>query len=175
MLFRKKIALILSCIGMFSYGWSDGGSFILDKVTIKGLVGLQSDVVKTRLGFKRGSYITPEDTNQIISNLYGTGFFNSVNLDRKGGDLIVTVKERAIISDFSFSGNKKIKKEDLDKIFTDAGVYVGNIYDPNTIYLLKQSILSQYAILGLYGAKVKENIRHLDTLSLCTKLTTSSA
>ena len=170
MSFRKKIILLTILVGIFGTGWSDsigqsgmssGDSFILDKVTIKGLEGLQSGVVKTRLGYKRGSYITPDDTNKIISNLYATGFFNSVDLSRKGNNLIVTVKERPIISSFVYSGNKKLKKEELDKIFTDAGVYVGNIYDPNTLYLLKQSLLSQYSMMGLYGAKIKEKIRDL--------------
>ena len=85
-------------MGIACTSWAEGGSFILDNVSIDGLEGLQSDVVKSRLGFKKGSYVTPEDTNQIINNLYGTGFFNSVDLYRKGSNLFINVKERPIIA-----------------------------------------------------------------------------
>ena len=148
-------------MGVVCTSWAESDSFILDNVTIDGLEGLQSDVVKSRLGFKKGSYITPEDTNQIINNLYGTGFFNSVDLYHKGSNLFINVKERPIIAGFNFSGNKKLKKEDLEKIFTDAGIYVGNVFDPNTMFLLKQSLLNQYSQMGLYGAKIEENTRKL--------------
>ncbi|QIV96467.1 Beta-barrel assembly machine subunit BamA [Allofrancisella inopinata] len=168
---RKKFVLTSILMGIACAGWAETGSFILDKVSIVGLEGLQSDVVKSRIGFKRGSYITPEDTNQIINNLYGTGFFNSVDLYRKGSNLFVNVKERPVIADFSFSGNKKIKKEDLEKVFTDAGVYVGNIYNPNTMFLIKQSLLSQYSMMGLYGAKIDENIRKLPNNRININLT----
>ncbi|MFT5950733.1 MAG: outer membrane protein insertion porin family, partial [Francisella sp.] len=153
--------IISLLMGIACTSWAEGSSFILDDVSIDGLEGLQSDVVKSRLGFKRGSYVTPEDTNQIINNLYGTGFFNSVDLYRKGSNLFINVKERPIIAGFNFSGNKKLKKEDLEKVFTDAGIYVGNVFNPNTMFLLKQSLLSQYSQMGLYGAKIEENIRKL--------------
>ncbi|NIY56545.1 outer membrane protein assembly factor BamA, partial [Francisella noatunensis subsp. orientalis] len=158
---RKKFVLASLLIGIVLNSWADNDSFILDNVSIKGLEGLQSDVVKSRIGYKKGSYITPEDTNQIINNLYGTGFFNSVDLYRKGSNLFINVKERPIIAGFNFTGNKKLKKEDLEKVFTDAGIYVGNVYNPNTMFLLKQSLLNQYSMMGLYGAEVNENIRKL--------------
>lgn len=160
-------------MGIACTSWAEGGSFILDDVSIEGLQGLQSDVVKSRLGFKKGSYITPEDTNQIINNLYGTGFFNSVDLYRKGSNLFINVKERPIIAGFNFSGNKKLKKEDLEKVFTDAGIYVGNVFNPNTLFLLKQSLLSQYSQMGLYGAKIEENIRKLPNNRIDINLTMS--
>ncbi|MEY8703129.1 outer membrane protein assembly factor BamA, partial [Francisella philomiragia] len=158
---RKKFVLASLLMGIALNSWADNDSFILDNVSIKGLEGLQSDVVKSRIGYKKGSYITPEDTNQIINNLYGTGFFNSVDLYRKGSNLFINVKERPIIAGFNFTGNKKLKKEDLEKVFTDAGIYVGNVYNPNTMFLLKQSLLNQYSMMGLYGAEVNENIRKL--------------
>ncbi|AXA34417.1 outer membrane protein assembly factor BamA [Francisella adeliensis] len=170
---KKKFVFILLLMGIACTSWAEGGSFILDDVSIEGLQGLQSDVVKSRLGFKKGSYITPEDTNQIINNLYGTGFFNSVDLYRKGSNLFINVKERPIIAGFSFSGNKKLKKEDLEKVFTDAGIYVGNVFNPNTLFLLKQSLLSQYSQMGLYGAKIEENIRKLPNNRIDINLTMS--
>lgn len=167
---KKKFVLFWLLIGVVLNSWADD-SFILNNVSINGLEGLQSNVVKNRLGYKKGSYITPEDTNQIINNLYGTGFFNSVDLYRKGSNLFVNVKERPIIAGFNFTGNKKLKKDDLEKVFTDAGIYVGNVYDPNTMFLLKQSLLNQYSQMGLYAAKIKENIRKLPNNRIDISLT----
>ena len=158
-------------MGIACTSWAQEDSFILGNVSINGLEGLQDDVVKSRIGFKKGSYITAEDTNQIIDNLYGTGFFNSVDLSRKGSNLFINVKERPIIAGFNFSGNKKLKKEDLEKVFTDAGIYVGNVFNPNTIFLLKQSLLNQYSQMGLYAAKIEENIRKLPNNRIDISLT----
>ena len=162
MFFRKSLIAVSILLGISSIAMADDNSgFVLDDINVDGLEGIQPDVVKSRIRFQKGSYITPEDTNQIINNLYGTGFFDSVDLYRKGRNLFVDVKERSIIAGFSFKGNKKIKKDDLDKLFTDAGMYVGNVYSPDTMFLLKQSLLSQYSMMGLYGVKIDENIRKL--------------
>ncbi|APC96994.1 outer membrane protein assembly factor BamA [Francisella frigiditurris] len=158
---RKIILTIFLVIGIISISEAATDSFILGDVSINGLEGISKDVVKSRLRYEKGSYITPEDTNQIINNLYGTGFFDSIDLSRKGRDLFINVKERPIIAGFSFNGNKKITKEELDKLFTDAGVYVGNIYSPDTMFLIRQSLLTQYSMMGLYSATVDENVREL--------------
>ncbi len=116
MFFRKSLIAASILLGISSIAIADDNSgFVLDDINVDGLEGIQPDVVKSRIRFQKGSYITPEDTNQIINNLYGTGFFDSVDLYRKGRNLFVNVKERSIIAGFSFKGNKKIKKDDLDK------------------------------------------------------------
>lgn len=40
-------------VGIAFNGWADNDSFILDNVSINGLEGLQSDVVKSRIGYKK--------------------------------------------------------------------------------------------------------------------------
>ncbi|MDE5014566.1 hypothetical protein NAI47_10685, partial [Francisella tularensis subsp. holarctica] len=70
---RMKFVLASLLVGIAFYGWADNDSFILDNVSINGLVGLQSDVVKSRIGYKKGSYLTPEGTNQSLRNVDGPG------------------------------------------------------------------------------------------------------
>lgn len=98
-------------MGIALNSWADNDSFILDNVSIKGLEGLQSDVVKSRIGYKKGSYITPEDTNQIINNLYGTGFFNSVDLYRKGSNLLLMSKKGLLLLALTLLVIKNSKKK----------------------------------------------------------------
>ncbi|MFT5951085.1 MAG: outer membrane protein insertion porin family, partial [Francisella sp.] len=49
---KKKFVIISLLMGIACTSWAEGSSFILDDVSIDGLEGLQSDVVKSRLGFK---------------------------------------------------------------------------------------------------------------------------
>ena len=170
MFLKNKFVLSSLLIGVASTGWADS-SFILNGVTINGLEGIQSKVIKDRIGYKKGSYITLNDTDKIINNLYATGFFSNIDLYHKDNNLFINVKERPIIAGFSFTGNKKIKKDDLNKIFTDAGIYVGNVYNPDNMFLLKHSLLSEYANMGLYGAKINQKIRKLPNNRIDISLT----
>ena len=160
--YKKKIIFASLILGLASTASATStNDFVVNKIFINGLQSINAKTIQNRIKYKAGSYITESDTDKIINNLYKTGYFNNVSVYKKGSDLIIDVKERPIIANFKFIGNKKIKKKDLQTVFNDEGVYSGNIYNPEKLFLIKQSLLSQYSMMGLYDTRIKEDIKKL--------------
>jgi len=154
----KIILALLHLVLCSTYGYTLGKSFVADDIKVRGLGSINDSVIKNRVKKRAGDYITLADTDKIIQDLYSTNYFDDISLYKKDSDLVIDLKERPVIASFSFKGNKKLKKEDLDKLFKDADIYVGSVYSPDTIFLIKQSLLMQYATMGLYSATINEDV-----------------
>jgi outer membrane protein insertion porin family len=113
--------------------------------------------IKTVLNYipvHTGDHFDEAVSSQIIKSLYNTNFFADVQLDRVGDTLVVAVTERSVISRIQITGNRQIKKEELLKLFKEAGQGVGEVYDESAIHSIKQTLQSQYSQLSYYNAQV---------------------
>jgi outer membrane protein insertion porin family len=62
------------------------------------------------------SYFVGGDANDAVKKLYGTGYFSDVQVSRRGSTLVVHVVENStVINHVVFTGNSKVKSEDLEK------------------------------------------------------------
>ncbi|MCB1867801.1 MAG: outer membrane protein assembly factor BamA, partial [Gammaproteobacteria bacterium] len=80
-------------------------------IRIEGLQRISAGTVFNYLPVKIGQRVGPEDTAGLIRELYKTGFFKDVRLEREGGVLIVSVTERPAIAKIDITGNKSIESE----------------------------------------------------------------
>ncbi len=60
------------------------------------------------------SYVTGQSPEEARRDLVATGLFSSVDVARRGGSIVVTVRENEVINRVVFEGNKKIKGEVLE-------------------------------------------------------------
>ena len=95
----------------------------LDTLAITGLSIYQPSVVKNSIGFKTGDEFTALDVQNGIKNLYRLGLFKTIDFyvenetDSSVG-LRVAVEEYPIVESYEFSGNKNLKKEELEEKLT---------------------------------------------------------
>jgi outer membrane protein insertion porin family len=62
------------------------------------------------------SYFVGGDANDAVKKLYGTGYFSDVQVSHRGSTLVVHVVENStVINHVVFTGNSKVKSEDLEK------------------------------------------------------------
>ena len=54
-----------------------------------------------------------EDVDESLKALYETGLFADVQINQRGGSLVVVVVENPMINQVAFEGNKKYKDEQL--------------------------------------------------------------
>ena len=81
------------------------------KVTSIDVVGTQrieADTVRSYLSIASGDAFTPEGLDKSLRNLFATGLFQDVKLEREGGRLIVRVQENPVINRIAFEGNHHV-------------------------------------------------------------------
>ncbi len=134
------------------------GSFVVRKIKVEGLQRISYGTVLSYLPIKPGETLTPEETSDIITSLYNTGFFSNVELSRDGNDLVINVVERPTIGAINISGNKKIPTKKLQEVLNNIGITEGNSFDRSTLQGLQESLQEQYYNLGQYNAKVNTTV-----------------
>ncbi|MCI4680439.1 outer membrane protein assembly factor BamA [Rhodoblastus acidophilus] len=98
------------------------------------------------------SYFVGGDSNDAIKKLYSTGYFSDVQVNRRGGTLVVRVVENStMINHVVFVGNSKVKSEDLQKEvqLKSRGAYSQAVADADV-----QRILDVYRRAGRNAATV---------------------
>ncbi|HEY1736594.1 MAG TPA: outer membrane protein assembly factor BamA, partial [Methylovirgula sp.] len=62
------------------------------------------------------SYFTgtdPAAINKAVKDLYATGLFSDIRVERRGGEVIIHVVENNVINRVFFEGNSKVKSDQL--------------------------------------------------------------
>uniref|UniRef100_UPI0031454040 outer membrane protein assembly factor BamA n=1 Tax=Rhodoblastus sp. 17X3 TaxID=3047026 RepID=UPI0031454040 len=98
------------------------------------------------------SYFVGGDANDAVKKLYGTGYFSDVQVSRRGSTLVVHVVENStVINHVVFTGNSKVKSEDLEKEvqLKNRGAYSRAVADADV-----QRIMDVYRRAGRNAASV---------------------
>ncbi len=109
-----------------------------------------------------GQTMTDSTAQKAIEDLFKTGFFNNVQLERQGSILIVKVTERPSIASLSVRGNKDIKTDQLMKGLKSAGLAEGQTFDRLTLDQMRQQLIAQYNDRGKYNVTVEPHVTNLD-------------
>src|SRR5690606_17158419 len=93
-----------------------------------------------------------------IRSLYAQGMFDDIEMRRDGSTLIVAVKERPSIEDFTIEGNKDIKTEDLMDSLRNVGLARGKTFDRSVLDNVQQFLREQYYDRGKYAVQVNATV-----------------
>ncbi|HSX20218.1 MAG TPA: outer membrane protein assembly factor BamA, partial [Gammaproteobacteria bacterium] len=152
-LFRSLI-LIVSLISFTSAIAFE--AFVVKKISIEGNQRLSQDAVLADLPISVGETVTPAKANAAIHDLFKTGFYQDVTIERDGNTLIVKLVERPSIGSLEITGLKN--KDDVEKILKANNIAVGRVYDPNVITRAEKEILRDYLSKQRYGVKVDTKV-----------------
>ena len=152
MRFHKRFLFVIILIvfylpfSLMAYG------FVICSIQIQGLQGISEGTVRSYLPIHRGQEYTLQRGQAIIEALYKTGFFDNVQLSRRGEALVITVKERPTISLIHLSGNKAITSKKLRPVLNKLGIVEGQSFDPAKLKQIEQGLEQQYGAMGYYAA-----------------------
>ena len=136
--------------------------FIITDIRVEGLQRLEEGTVFNYLPLKVGDEVDDEETRLSIKELFKTGFFEDVSLERDGNTLVVKVIERPSISSITINGNDELEDEMLQQGLEQAGMVEGRIYNEALLEQVEQDILNTYLSLGRYSADVDSQVNELD-------------
>ncbi len=137
-------------------------SFTISDIRLEGLERIAAGTVFSYLPIERGDTLTRLRAGEAIRALYGTGFFNDVQIGRDGDILVLTLVERPAISSITLLGNKDIKSDELLAGLRDIGLAEGETFDRLALDRVTQELARQYNNRGKYNVKIDPSIKQLD-------------
>ncbi|HET9818533.1 MAG TPA: outer membrane protein assembly factor BamA [Rhodanobacteraceae bacterium] len=136
--------------------------FTVQDIRIEGLQRIAAGTVLSYLPVQPGQTFDDAGAQKAIRDLFKTGFFNDVELERQGNILIVKVAERPSIASLTVRGNKDIKTDQLLKGLKSAGLAEGQTFDRLTLDQVRQQLVAQYNDRGKYNVTVDPHVTNLD-------------
>ena len=135
--------------------------FTVRDIRVEGLQRVELGTFHTYLPLKVGEVVDDARIPAIIRALYRSGSFENIEVARAGDTLVFNIVERPSISNVTFTGNKQLKTEDLEKGMKGAGIEKGEVLNAALLSKIEQDLEGQYFSRGRYTAKVKAVVNRL--------------
>ncbi|HNL32647.1 MAG: outer membrane protein assembly factor BamA [Pseudomonadales bacterium] len=133
-------------------------AFRVTDIRVDGLKRVSAGTVFSALSVNVGETIDQGRLDQVVHELFETGYFQDISIGREGGVLIIKVVERPAISKIEISGNKAIKTEQLTKAMKGVGLAEGQVFRRAVLDRMTLELKRQYVSEGRYGAEIKSEI-----------------
>ena len=136
-------------------------TFAGDKVTdikIEGLQRIDPGLVFNTIPFEINDDINGIDFSKTISLLYKTGQFKDVVVEREGGVIILSLREKPVLLDLVFHGTEIFQPDALTSALNQMNIASGLVLDESDLSRAEKEIESQYLSQGKYNAKVTSEI-----------------
>jgi len=131
----------------------------VSRISVVGNQRVDADTIGAYLRVKPGRSFTDADLDASLKALFETGLFSKVDIQQRGGALVVTVIENPIINEIAFEGNKKYKDDQLDTAIVSRP---RGVYTQTRVQVDVQRILELYRRTGRYQASVEPKVIDLE-------------
>tara|TARA_B100000787_G_scaffold162220_1_gene142714 strand:+ start:4746 stop:6989 length:2244 start_codon:yes stop_codon:yes gene_type:complete len=131
----------------------------ISKIVVTGNERISKESIIMFSGVELGQNIQPENTNDIIKNLYETNFFKNIIVNFDNNLLKIDVLENSIIQTINYNGIKANKI--LDAIQENLNLKARSSYNEILLKNDKQSILSSLRTLGYYFSTIDVYVEEL--------------
>ncbi|MBI3704446.1 MAG: outer membrane protein assembly factor BamA [Rhizobiales bacterium] len=84
-----------------------------NSIAVEGNRRVEAETIRSYFKNGPGGRLGPQEIDEALKALYGTGLFADVHISQPGGRLVVAVVENPVINRVAFEGNKKAKDEQL--------------------------------------------------------------
>jgi outer membrane protein insertion porin family len=129
--------------------------FQFNTVQINGNERIGDAAILRRAGISRGQPVSGGQLNEAFQNLQGSGLFESVEIEPRGGTLVITVVEYPTLNRVRFEGNRRIEDEALAELI---GSTERRVFNPSQAEADAAAIAEAYASDGRVAARVQPRI-----------------
>ena len=157
---RVRLWCVVLLLGFASQAMAE--SFRVSDVRVEGLQRITAGTVFNYLPIKPGDVVNFDRTGDIVRELYKTGFFKDIRLEKSGDVLVVVVTERPAISEINFSGNKSIDSDALKEGLKDIGLAEGRTFERSVLDRIEQELERQYYNQGKYAVELTSTVTPLE-------------
>ena len=147
-------------MGLMHSAWA--ASFVINDIRVEGLQRIAAGTVFNYLPVKVGDTLDDTRSAKVIRELFKTGFFRDVRLEREGNVLVVFVVERPAIASIDINGNNSLEDEVLSLGLKEIGFGVGRTFDKSLLDKVEQELQRIYFSQGKYGVKLETTVTPLE-------------
>lgn len=147
------LLLAVNCLTSFA-----GQIFQIDQIEVQGVQRLTASTVLNYLPLKVGDRFDTAHSSDVMKALYETGFFDDVKIARTENKLVISVKERPIMSQITLTGNKELPKDKVEEALKKMGFEKGEIFNPAILEAVKKALTEQYAATGRFNTTLTDKI-----------------
>ena len=151
-------------LGMVSTEFSTIGTaaaqpYTVTEIVVEGNTRIEAETIETYLTIQRELPFTDSDLDDSLKEMFATGLFTDVGIERRGETLVVTVTENALIRQISFEGNSRIADEALQEVIQSEE---REVLTQTRVQGDLQLILESYRRIGRYRASVEPKYIELE-------------
>lgn len=132
--------------------------FVVRDMRVEGLQRISEGTVFNYLPINVGDSIDAVRVQEAIRALYDQALFDDIEIRRDGDALVIVVRERPSIENFTIDGNKDIKTEDLMESLRGVGLARGRTFDRSVLDNVQQFLTEQYYDRGKYGVQINSSV-----------------
>jgi outer membrane protein insertion porin family len=153
------LGLWLAClISLLPLAVAADDDFIVRDMRVEGLQRISEGTVFNYLPINVGDTLDNQRIQEAIRALYGQNLFDDIEMRRDGDTLVVVVRERPSIEEFTIEGNKDIKTEDLMESLRNVGLARGRTFDRSVLDNVQLFLREQYYDRGKYAVVVESEV-----------------
>ena len=157
-LFKFRIYFIILLLFNFTtIAFSDVNK--IDGIDIKGTQRIDAETVISYSNVDLGDIYTEELGNKILKDLFDTNLFSNIEVIFDENRLQINVKENPTINLVKFSGNSKIKDEDL---LIEISLKERSVYSRSKVKKDTERMLSLYQRSGRLSTEIIPKVELLD-------------
>ena len=159
-----KLKLIILCLSGIGFSKSSIAKdlFTIRDIRVEGLKVIDATSVFGYMPIKIGDKFTDTKGEQIIKKLYSTGYFDDINVETSGQNVLVSVKERPVIGNLDIIGGKLISNKELKKSFSNFGFAPSKVYNPALLNKLIYGLKEEYKSKGKNNVDISHTITALE-------------
>ena len=154
----KQIASALMMLGLTPLALAD---FTIQDIRVEGLQRTEPSTVFNYLPVKVGDNFSDERSEEIIRNLYATGFFDDVRVETLGNQVLLTVVERPTIATLNITGAKMLQNDAIKKNLEAFGLAQSQYFNQATLNQAISSLKQEYMSRGKQSVEIKSTVTKL--------------
>ncbi len=124
-------------------------------VTVEGNQRVETATILTYADIQRGQTVSAAQVNDAYQNILASGLFESVEVEPRGGNLLIKVVEYPTINKIAFEGNRKLKDEELEGFIESRS---RQVFNPTKAERDAAIITDAYAQNGRNAARVTPRV-----------------
>jgi outer membrane protein insertion porin family len=158
---QRLAATVISLMLVTFLPWPQSAladEFVVGDMRVEGLQRIAEGTVFNYLPINVGDNVSDLRIQEAIRALYDQGLFDDIEMRRDGNTLVIAVRERPSIEDFSIEGNKDIKTEDLMDSLRGVGLARGRTFDRSVLDNVQLFLREQYYDRGKYAVVVDSEV-----------------
>lgn len=156
----SRVAVLFALLFAFVAGAASAqDEFTVRDMRVEGLQRISEGTVFNYLPVNVGDTLDDQRIQEAIRALYSQNLFDDIEMRRDGDTLVVVVKERPSIAEFTIDGNKDIKTEDLMESLRNVGLARGRTFDRSVLDNVQLFLREQYYDRGKYAVQIDSDVK----------------